>query len=235
MLEDGDVFRRIAIDGDDVRPPSRLECANAILPSEQVRRVDRRGLDRRQRRHSQLYIDMELAGVQSVRINRCVRAKRHLHSRGERLLCVLLRSRGNIAHLLPGIFRYVAVFHVLLHVFGQKKCRHEIGSILLQRGDRSIVHQVAVLDGVHGRFRGPAHSFVAVRMGCHAAAEPVRVRDDRFHLFERVLRGVRVVAFRKHSARSTDLDDVRAILDDFANLVLHRLDAVGHSVSLKMK
>ncbi len=72
-------------------------------------------------------------------------------------------------------------------------------------------------------------------MGGHAAAEPVRIRHDRFHLFERILRGVRVVAFRKHSARGTDLDDVRAILDDFANLVLHRLDAVGHSFSLKMK
>ncbi len=84
-------------------------------------------------------------------------------------------------------------------------------------------------------FRSPANTLRAVRMRGHAAAEPVCVRHDCLHFFERVLRSVGVIAFREHAAGGANLDHVCAVLDDFANFVLHAFDAISDSVSLKMK
>ena len=61
------------------------------------------------------------------------------------------------------------------------------------------------------------------------AAEAVRIGDDGLHLFQGELRGVRIVTLGKHSASRANLDDVGAILDDLARLVLHVLNAVGNA------
>lgn len=55
------------------------------------------------------------------------------------------------------------------------------------------------------------------------------------HLFECVLRGVRVIALGEDAPCGANLDDVRTILDDFANFVLHAFDAIGHAITLKTK
>ena len=70
---------------------------------------------------------------------------------------------------------------------------------------------------------GPDDSLRAVGVRGDFAAEAMGVGDDRLHLFEGVLRGLRVVALGEHAAGGADLDDVGAVLDDFANLVLHGL------------
>src|SRR5690349_12470890 len=69
-------------------------------------------------------------------------------------------------------------------------------------------------------------------MGGHLSSQAVGVGDDRLHLFECVLRGAWVVTFREHAAGSTDLDQIRSILDNFAFLVLPALHSIGHTVSL---
>ncbi len=88
------------------------------------------------------------------------------------------------------------MLHILLHVFRKKKRRHEIRSVFLQRGDRRVVHQVAMLDRIDTGLRRPAHAFSAVRVRSHAPAKPVCVRHNRLHFFDRVLRSVRVIALR---------------------------------------
>ncbi len=127
------------------------------------------------------------------------------------------------------------MLQVLVHVLAEEERRHEVRPVPLQGGDRRVVHQVPVLDRVHTRVRGPAHALGAVRVRGHLPAEPVGVRHDRLHLLERVLRRVRVVSLREHPAGRADLDHVRAVLDDLADLVLHSLDAVRHAVSLEAK
>src|SRR6266436_2235811 len=94
---------------------------------------------------------------------------------------------------------------------------------------------MAVFNRIDTGLRSPAHAFGAVRVRGHAPAEPVCVSHNRLHFFRRILRSVRVIAFREHATRGANLNHVCAIPDDFADLVLNRLDAVRHSPSLKMK
>src|ERR1700733_6342069 len=57
----------------------------------------------------------------------------------------------------------------------------------------------------------------------------MRVGDNGLHLFERILRGLRVVPFREHASGGADLDEVSAVLDRFADLVLYGFDAIGYA------
>ena len=71
----------------------------------------------------------------------------------------------------------------------------------------------------------------SVGVGGDFAAEAVSVGDDGLHFFERVLRGLRIVAEREHAAGGADLDEVGSVLDVLADLVLHSGDAIGHAVA----
>ena len=92
-----------------------------------------------------------------------------------------------------------------------------------------------MLNRIDARLRSPAHAFRAVCMRGHTPAKPVCVCNNGLHLLQGILRGVRVIALRQHAAGGANLDHVRAVLDDFANLVLHSLDAVRHSISMKVQ
>ena len=65
--------------------------------------------------------------------------------------------------------------------------------------------------------RGFMTASAAVTAGYTIAAGPVRVCHDCFHFLERVLRSVRIIAFRQNAASGANLDHVRAVLDHFAN------------------
>ena len=73
------------------------------------------------------------------------------------------------------------------------------------------------------------NALCSVRMRRYLASQTVSVGDDSRQFGLRVLRVLRIVAQRKHAAGSADLDDIGAVLDDLAHLVLHVLDAVGHA------
>src|SRR5438105_8350273 len=91
---------------------------------------------------------------------------------------------------------------------------------------------VTVLDRVNPRIRCPSHALGPVRVGGNFSSQPVGFGHDRLHLLERELRGIGIVALGHHAARGADLDDVCAILDDHATLVLDILNYVGGSLAL---
>src|SRR2546429_9335351 len=79
--------------------------------------------------------------------------------RGEGLFHVLLRGTSDPANLLFGELRNIAAFHVLLHVFGEKKRGHQEGSIFLESGIGRIILQVTVFEGVQADLGGQRTAF----------------------------------------------------------------------------
>src|SRR6185312_4862348 len=78
----------------------------------------------------------------------------------------------------------------------------------------------------------PKDALGTVGVGRHFAAEAVSVSHDGLHFFQRVLRGLRVIAHGKHASGGADLNQVGAIFDDLAHLVLHGFHAVGYAIVL---
>src|SRR6266511_1634231 len=97
------------------------------------------------------------------------------------------------------------------HRLGRKVAAHAHG------GDGN---QLAVL-------AGELDAVAAVGLGRDFTTQAVGFGDDGLHLFERVLRGLRVVAEREHSAGRTDFDHVGAVLDHLARLSHHGRHPVG--------
>src|SRR3984885_15503376 len=76
VLEDLDVFERVAFDGDDVGPFAGLDGAYAVGPAHEVGGVDGAGLDGGERGHAELVdVDVDLVGVEAVRVHGCVGAE----------------------------------------------------------------------------------------------------------------------------------------------------------------
>ena len=59
------------------------------------------------------------------------------------------------------------------------------------------------------------------------APQAVRIGHDRLQFRLRKLRVLRIIAQREHAAGGANLDDVGAVLDDLAHLVLHVLDSIS--------
>src|SRR6266850_6458402 len=74
----------------------------------------------------------------------------------------------------------------------------------------------------------------SVRMCGDFAAEFVRLFSDGLHLLERVLRSARLVAFAQNASRGADLDQVGAVLDDFADFRAGGPGTVGHAFGFVM-
>src|SRR5690349_13924985 len=88
---------------------------------------------------------------------------------------------------------------------------------------------MSVLNRIDARIGSPANSLRTMRVSGDLTSKPMRFGDDGFHLVHRVLGSVRIVALRHHAASGADLDDVSAIFDDFADLVLHGSDSVRNA------
>ena len=69
MLEQGDVLKRVAVYGNDVRPLAGLEGSDLVRPAQQIGVVDGRGLNRLQGAHANADVDRQLMCVQAVRVN----------------------------------------------------------------------------------------------------------------------------------------------------------------------
>src|SRR5437870_5203101 len=63
----------------------------------------------------------------------------------------------------------------------------------------------------------------------------MRLRYQDFHFLRTVLLEQRIVAFREDASRGTELDDISAVLDHFANAVHHCFRAVGNTFCGIMK
>ena len=66
-----------------------------------------------------------------------------------------------------------------------------------------------------------------MRVGRDLSAETMRLGHDRLHFFQRELRRVGIVPFRKNASRCADFDDVGSVLDHLANFVLYAFNSVG--------
>ncbi len=170
--------------------------------------------------------------IQSVRINRRIGAEGNFHARLEGLLAVLPHDGGHGFHLACKHLRKADFRGVFPHPVAEIERWHQIRSFGLHHGDTGVIHIGAVLNGIHPGLGGPQNALCAVRVRRNLAAQAVSIGDNGFHFFQCVLRGARIVALRQHAARGAYLDDIGAVLDDLADLMLHRLDAVGHSIRL---
>ena len=74
-----------------------------------------------------------------------------------------------------------------------------------------------------------------MRVRRHFAAQPVGLAHNHLHLFQRILRCLRIVTLGEHATRSHELDHVRAVLDVLAHLALHPLDSVGRSIRVRVE
>ena len=66
-------------------------------------------------------------------------------------------------------------------------------------------------------------------MSRNLAPQAMCVGHDRFQFLLRVRRSLRIVPVRKHAAGGANFDQIGAILDDLAHLVLHSFHAVRHT------
>ena len=89
-----------------------------------------------------------------------------------------------------------------------------------------------MLDGVDAGLGGPEDALRSVGVGGDFAAEAVGVGDDGLHLFEGVLAGLRIVALGEDAAGGADLDEVGAVLDVLADLMLDGGDAIGYAFAV---
>src|SRR5271167_664478 len=70
-----------------------------------------------------------------------------------------------------------------------------------------------------------------MRMSSNFSPQAMGIGHDGLHLFQGVLRGLRIVASGEHSAGGADLDQIGAVLNVLAHLVLNGGDSVSHSIS----
>src|ERR1700722_3255935 len=111
-------------------------------------------------------------------------------------------------------------------------CGTEVGSFLLHEGDVFVVDVAAMFDGVDSCLGGEEDTLCAVGVRGDLAAKTVRVGNDGLHLFEGVLRGLRIVSLGEYAAGGADFDKVRSILNVFANLMLDGRDTVSYSLAV---
>src|SRR4029077_9762694 len=93
----------------------------------------------------------------------------------------------------------------------------KIGAVLLHHRDGRIVDIRSVFDGIHARLSGETPSLGAVPVCRTFSAETMRVCYRGLHLFQRVLRSLRIVALGEHAAGGADLDEVSAIFNVLAH------------------
>ena len=146
MLQHTHILERVLFHRDDVGPMAGLDAACFRAPAHQVRGVHGCGLQGCERRHAHLVdIHIELMGVQPVRIHRGIGAQCYLHPGLDRVLHVLFGHHNRIRHFLLVERRQVSFFGK--PVF-EVESGHQVGSVLLHRGDGFIVDIAAMFDRV---------------------------------------------------------------------------------------
>src|SRR5580700_986374 len=91
-----------------------------------------------------------------------------------------------------------------------------------------------MFDGVDARLGGKEDALRAVRVRRDFAAQTVRVRNQGLQFFEAILAGLGIVAFRQHSAGGANLDQIDAVFNVLAQVLLYRRDTVGNTFGAGM-
>src|ERR1700679_1275591 len=109
---------------------------------------------------------------------------------------------------------------------------NEVGAVLLHSGDALVVDVGTMLDGIDTSFGGPEDGLCTVGVSGNFAAEAVRIGDEGLHLFEGVLAGLGIIALGENATTGGKLNEIGAVLDVFANLMLDGGDAVGYGFAV---
>src|ERR1700684_1232612 len=88
-----------------------------------------------------------------------------------------------------------------------------------------------VLDRIHTCFRCPDHALCTMRVRSYFSAQAMSIGHNRLHLFQCVLRSVGIIALGEHASGGADFDEISAVLDDLARLVLNVLYTVRHPIA----
>jgi hypothetical protein len=89
-----------------------------------------------------------------------------------------------------------------------------------------------MLDGIHSGEDRVLDRLRSMRVGRHLAAQFVGLVHDRFHLLQGVLGSSGLVAFRHHTSRCTDLNQVHSVLDVLPYFRASRPRPVGDALRL---
>ena len=228
------VGERVAVNRDDIRIVACLEGTDFSGPAHRIGGVDRGGLNGIDGLHAPLDHFGELFGIVTVGINAGVGGKRHF--------CACLKGTAKIFALhapdflffLDRFRQHAGLCAFLKNVIVVVNVEVEIGAVLLGKRDAFVVDQAGVLDRIDARANGVFDGLRAVRMRGHFAAQLVRFFSDGLELFEGVLRCAGLVAFAEDSAGSAHLDEVGAVLDDFADFCARRPRTVGDAFGFKV-
>ena len=166
-----------------------------------------------------------------MRINGCIRAERDLYAVGKCMGDVLARRGHDCFGFDQQEIGNVILRRVLDEPVAQIKSRHQVGAILLHFIDCCIVDVGTVLYRIHARLRSPQNPLCPVGMGGNFASKTMGVRDNGLHLFQRVLRGLGIVAFGQHAAGCAYFDQIRTVLNHFTRFVLNTLNAICYAFS----
>src|SRR5258707_5331582 len=225
VFEDGRVFERIAVDGDDVGEISAFNCSG--FHADQIGCVDGGGLDGVDRLHAPLDHFAELFGVVAVRIDAGVAAESDFGSCFESFTKVFALQAANFLFFFDGVGEHARFFAHLENVVVVVDVEDKIRAVLFGEGDAFVVDEAGVLDGIDAGTDRVLDGLCTVGVCGDFAAEFVGLFGDGSHFFEGVLRRAGLIAFAENAAGSADFDDVGAVFDDFANFGASGPRAVG--------
>ncbi len=195
--------------------------------ADEVRGVDRGGLNGLHRRHAVLDHERKLTGVDTVGTDPGIRAVGHFHAGPHRLGEVAALRLAQIAVVRQKIRRRIrGGLYALLIV----DIHDEISAVLLGKSNALIVDQRRVLDRCHPCANRILDALGGMRVRGHAQSEAICLLDGGAQLFRGELYGFGIAAMREHRAGGEDLDVIGAAMGNFTDLLTHFPGAVRHAV-----
>src|SRR6266498_3077995 len=225
VLEDAEVFERIALHGDEVGELARLDGADLILHAEDLG-VHLRGREQDLHRLHHLALQLELHRALRLHVTEEIGARADLAPRavgvGQALPGELARHIDLVQLMLGDAVALALAPDRLVGDHGG----HQIDPRLLDLLGSRRVDQVAVLDAAHARLNGRAYRGARVGVGQHVFPHRARLFDGRAHLLHGVLGGVELVGGRHGPARGHDLDLVHVAPELLPGSLAHLVGAV---------
>src|SRR5256885_861325 len=225
VFENGRVFERIAVDGDDVGEVSNFNYAG--FHADEIGCVDGGSLDGVDRLHAPLDHFAELFGVVAMRIDAGVGAESDFGASFERFAEIFPLKAADFLFFFDGFGEHARLFAHLQNVIVVVDIENEVRAVLLGEGDAFVIDEAGVLDGIDAGTDGVLDGLRTMGVCGDFAAEFVGFFGDGSHFFEGVLRRAGLIAFAENAAGSADFDNVGAVFDDFANFGARGPRAVG--------
>ncbi len=174
VFEDGNVFQRIAFDGDDVCPITGFERPCFSANSNEVRGIESRGANGVNGPHAPFDHFCELLCVIAVRIDAGIGSEGHFCAFDKRVMEILALEATHFLFLFDGFGKHSSFCTFLQDEIVVVNVEDEKGAVLLGEGDAFIVDQAGMLDGIDASSDGVLDGLRAVSVsgdfprGCSA-------------------------------------------------------------------